>query len=115
MVMVDLVIIPVCTRVKLNAFITVVLLKLYTRHRIGLFCCGKSGCDRSYSNKGSLTRHLKLDHGHVAPESENARFVCEVCNKKHKRAKELIKHYETHGVNIGMSLAMLGRAIATSL
>ena len=84
-----------------------------TRDRIGLFCCGESGCDRSYSNKGSLTCHLKLDHGYVAPESENARFVCEVCNKRHKCAKELIKHYETHGANIGMSLAMLGRAIAT--
>ena len=43
-------------------------------------------------------------HGHV-PKSENARFaVCEVCNKRHKRSKELIKHYETDGVNIGMSL-----------
>ena len=73
-----------------------------TRDKIGLFCCGVSGCDRSYSNKGSLTRHLKLDHGHVAPESESARFVCEVCDKRHKHAKELVIHYETHGVNIGM-------------
>ena len=51
----------------------------------------------------------------MAPESENARFICEVCNKRHKCAKELIKHYKTHGVNKGMSLAMLGRAIAMSL
>ena len=51
----------------------------------------------------------------MAPESENARFICEVCNKRHKRAKELIEHYETHGSNIGMSLAMLGRAIAMLL
>ena len=83
-----------------------------TRDRIGLFCYGESGCDRSYSNKGSLTCHLKLNHGHVAPESEKARFVCEVCNKRHKHAKELIKHYETHGVNIRMSQAV---AIATSV
>ena len=79
-----------------------------TRDRIGLFFCGESGCDRSYSNKESLTRHLKLDNEHVSPKSENARFVCEV----YKCAKELIKHYKTHGVNIGMSQAI---SIATSL
>ena len=65
-----------------------------TRDKKRLFCCRV----QSYSNKGSLTRHLKLDHGDVAPESESARFICEVCDKRHKRAKELIKHYETHGV-----------------
>jgi len=45
-----------------------------------------------------LRRHLKLDHRHVLPEG--GRFVCEVCGKRHKLAKELIKHYEEHGANI---------------
>ena len=74
-----------------------------TKDKTGLFCCAESGCDRSYSSKQSLTRHLKLDHGYIPPES--GRFVCEVCNERYKVAKELIKHYETHGVNIGMTIA----------
>ena len=73
--------------------------------KTGLFTCAESGCDRSYHSKQSLTRHLKLDHGQVAPQS--GRFVCEVCNKRYTLAKELINHYETHGVNIGMAILTL--------
>lgn len=76
-----------------------------TKDKTGLFTCTESGCVRSYSSKQSLTRHLKHDHGQVAPQS--GRFVCEVCDKRYTLAKELINHYKTHGVNIGMAIMAL--------
>ena len=65
-----------------------------TKNKTGLFTCMESGCDQTYRSKQSLTRHFKLNHGQVAPQS--GRFVCEVCDKRYKLAKELINHYKTH-------------------
>ena len=51
-----------------------------TRDRIGLLCWLFS----KGSNKENLTCQLKLDCGHMVPEYENARIICEMCKRTYQ-------------------------------
>ena len=61
------------------------------------FSC--STCDRKFTQKSNLTRHLK-DH------EEN--LICSICLKKSPSQSELIKHKEGHQIELH------GTVVATS-
>ncbi|XP_049809648.1 uncharacterized protein LOC126252766 [Schistocerca nitens] len=69
------------------AALYVVLVSMYSEITVnfsGTFFCSR--CGRSYSSKGNLSRHQRLECG-VVPQ-----FVCNLCSKKFKHSHHLLKH-----------------------
>jgi len=67
----------------------------------GIHWCTEDGCNRSYTVKKSLQRHLKAAHNKY---DSKGRFICQVetCEERFFHAKGLKQHYfKQHNIIIG--------------
>lgn len=67
-------------------------------HQGKLFSCIMDGCDRRFSIKANMLRHVKEIHEDGNAAKCNQHFVCkeEGCNKSFKYSSKLKKHEESH-------------------
>ena len=54
------------------------------------YCCMHSGCDREYTSKINLKRHVLITH------LDTRRFTCEQCHKNFSSKQNLIEHSFLH-------------------
>ncbi|PNT65728.1 transcription factor IIIA isoform X2 [Brachypodium distachyon] len=68
------------------------------KHEGKLFTCPMEGCDKRFSIKANVQRHVKEMHEVENDTKSNQQFVCkeEGCNKAFKYASKLKKHEESH-------------------
>lgn len=69
-------------------------------HQGKLFSCTVDGCDKRFSIKANMQRHIKEIHEDENAAKSNQQFVCqeEGCNKSFKYFSKLKKHEESHGM-----------------
>ena len=69
------------------------------KHEGKLFSCTVDGCDRRFSMKANMQRHVKEIHEDENVCKSNQQFICkeEGCNKIFKYSSKLKKHEESHG------------------
>jgi general transcription factor IIIA len=69
-------------------------------HQDKLFNCTVEGCDRRFSIKANMQRHIKEMHEDGNAAKNHQEFVCQEdgCNKSFKYASRLKKHEESHGM-----------------
>ncbi|TVU01854.1 hypothetical protein EJB05_52668 [Eragrostis curvula] len=67
-------------------------------HQGKLFSCTVDGCDRRFSIKANMQRHIKEIHEDENTAKSNQQCVCkeEGCNKSFKYLSKLKKHEESH-------------------
>jgi len=79
------------------------------KHQGKLFGCTVDGCDRRFSIKANMQRHVKEFHDDVKEfhddenvTKSNQQFICkeEGCNKAFKYLSKLKKHEESHGMSV---------------
>lgn len=68
-------------------------------HEGKLFSCTVNGCDKRFSVKANMQRHVKEIHEDGNFSKSNRQFICkeEGCNKVFKYSSKLKKHEESHG------------------
>ncbi|RLM78570.1 zinc finger X-linked protein ZXDA-like isoform X1 [Panicum miliaceum] len=68
------------------------------KHQGKLFGCTVDGCDRRFSIKANMQRHVKEFHEDENVTKSNQQFICkeEGCNKAFKYLSKLKKHEESH-------------------
>ncbi|PVH65511.1 hypothetical protein PAHAL_1G011300 [Panicum hallii] len=68
------------------------------KHQGKLFGCTVDGCDRRFSIKANMQRHVKEFHEDENVTKSNQQFICkeEGCNKAFKYFSKLKKHEESH-------------------
>ncbi|OXA45161.1 zinc finger protein 184-like [Folsomia candida] len=69
--------------------------------------CGFLGCEKTFLDKGSASRHIKIDH------AENpVRFPCTLCGNQFKSRADLEKHIATHTTEKPYNCATCGRGFS---
>ncbi|XP_066359919.1 pentatricopeptide repeat-containing protein At1g09190-like [Miscanthus floridulus] len=68
------------------------------KHEGKLFSCTVDGCDRRFSMKANMQRHVKEIHEDENANKSNQQFICkeEGCNKVFRYSSKLKKHEESH-------------------